>query len=282
MNSDQTVPEIALPQVALSTTSVFPESTAAGFEVAARVGYDGVELMVGLDSTSSKIDVVKTLSADYGMPVLAVHAPVLLVMQRVWGSDPWDKLRRSAEAAHELGASTVVVHPPFRWQGTYAGAFVDGIRELNETTGITFCVENMYPWRVPRRSNEFKAYLPGWDPSELDYDHLCLDLSHASTAQQSSLELARSWGAKLQHIHLTDGRGSFKDEHLLPGHGDQQADELLQYATASGFSGHVVLEVSTRGNSRPAKELLLREALEFTRANLAAGLPSDQPAAAGE
>ena len=35
----------AHPTVALSTSSVWPESTAVAFEVAARLGYDGVELM---------------------------------------------------------------------------------------------------------------------------------------------------------------------------------------------------------------------------------------------
>ena len=36
-------------------------------------------------------------------------------------------------------------------------------------------VENMYPWRTP--GGELKAYVPGWDPTELDYDDLTLDSS---------------------------------------------------------------------------------------------------------
>ena len=35
------------PRVGLSTSSVFPEPTAVGFELALRLGYDGVEVMVG-------------------------------------------------------------------------------------------------------------------------------------------------------------------------------------------------------------------------------------------
>ena len=91
--------------------------------------------------------------------MLAIHSPCLLITQRVWGTDPWAKLERSAEAARRLDADVVVVHPPFRWQRDYARGFVDGIRRLNETTGITFCVENMYPWRTP--GGELKAYMPG-------------------------------------------------------------------------------------------------------------------------
>ncbi|MCW2680815.1 MAG: hypothetical protein JWM62_2216, partial [Frankiales bacterium] len=33
-------------RVGLATASVYPESTAAAFEIAARLGYDGVEVMV--------------------------------------------------------------------------------------------------------------------------------------------------------------------------------------------------------------------------------------------
>lgn len=256
-------------KVGLSTSSVYSESTSVGFELAGRLGYDGVEVMVGLDAVSTDLDALRNLQDYHQMPVLSVHAPTLLVLQRVWGKDPWDKLRRTAEAATALGADSVVVHPPFRWQGKYASAFVEGVSQLNAETGVRFCVENMYPWRGPR--GEFKAYLPGWDPTELPYDHLTLDLSHASTAKVSALELAKSWGARLEHIHLTDGKGSFKDEHLVPGRGDQQAAEVLHHAVTSEFSGHVVLEVNTRGaGSREQREIDLVESLQFARTHLAA------------
>ena len=50
----------------------------------------------------------------------------------------------------------------------------------------------MYPWRTP--GGELKAYMPGWDPTELDYADLTLDFSHASTANQQSLDLAQVLG----------------------------------------------------------------------------------------
>ena len=59
--------------------------------------------------------------------MLSVHAPTLLVTQRVWGTDPWEKIDRSIALADELGADTVVLHPPFRWQREYARDFVDGV-----------------------------------------------------------------------------------------------------------------------------------------------------------
>ncbi len=255
-------------KVGLSTSSVYPETTASGFELARRLGYDGVEVMVGIDPVAADIDAVEKLRDYHGVPVLAIHAPCLLITQRVWGTDPWAKLERSAEAARRLDADVVVVHPPFRWQREYARNFVAGIRRLTEATGILFSVENMYPWRTP--AGELKAYVPGWDPTELDYADLTLDLSHASTAGQQSLDLARSWGSRLRHLHLTDGSGSMKDEHLVPGRGDQQAGRLLRHLAEQDFRGHVVLEINSRKNTtRASREEDLAESLAFTREHLA-------------
>ena len=157
------------------------------------------------------------------MPVCAVHAPCLLFTQRVWGTEPWGKLERSAEMAAEVGAEVVVVHPPFRWQREYAAGFVNGIAALEESTGIAFAVENMYPWRASSRRG-MEMYLPGWDPSEEPYANTTIDLSHAAIARSDPIAMAERLGDRLRHVHLTDGTGSAKDEHLVPGRGAMGAD----------------------------------------------------------
>ena len=270
-------PTPATPRVALSTSSVYPDDTAMGFEVARRLGFDGVEVMVGLDPVAADPDALERLRDYHEVPVLAIHAPCLLVTQRVWGTDPWGKLDRAAEVARRLGAGVVVVHPPFRWQRGYAGDFIAGVRRRTQETGVTFAVENMFPWRAPGGA-EIQAYLPGWDPGVLDYDHLTLDLSHASTARQSSLQLVDDWGERLAHVHLTDGRGDFKDEHLLPGDGDQQAAAVLRRLLETGYRGHLVLEVNTSAlPTRAEREAALATALAFTRSNLALAVPGQVP-----
>lgn len=150
--------------VLLSTSSVFPEPTAAAFELAAALGYDGVEVMVWTDPVSQDARALQVLSAHYGVPVRSVHAPCLLITMRVWGTEPWEKLRRSARLAVEVGAPTVVVHPPFAWQRDYATGFGAGLRALHKQfPEVSFAVENMYPVRV--RGREFVPYLPGWNSS---------------------------------------------------------------------------------------------------------------------
>ncbi len=260
------------PRVALSTSSVFPEGTAAAFEIAARLGYDGVEVMVMTDAVSQDPVALRRLSDHYGVPILAIHAPCLLVTQRVWGTDPWGKLVRARDAATELGASTVVVHPPFRWQRDYAREFVTGLDRMTQETHIRFAVENMYPWRA--RSREIAAYAPGWDIRDEDYPHTTLDLSHTSVSGTDAGEMARDLGDRLVHVHLADGSGSNRDEHLVPGRGHQPCAEVLEHVR--GFDGTVVVEVTTRrAASRAEREADLAEALSFARRHLAA--PAQAP-----
>ena len=256
--------------VALSTASVYPESSAHAFSYAKSLGYDAVEVMVGIDALSQQTAAVKQLSDHHELPVCAIHSPCLLFTQRVWGTDPWGKLERSAEMAHAVGADVVVVHPPFRWQREYAAGFVDGIAAMEESTGLAFAVENMYPWRAsPRRGVEM--YLPGWDPSEENYANATVDLSHAAIAQSLPVEMAERLSERLRHVHLTDGSGSPKDEHLVPGRGTQPVVELLEHLAGVGFGGHVVLEINTRkAANREAREMDLLEALAFARLNFEA------------
>ena len=262
--------------VGLSTASVYPQSTADGFEFAARLGYDAVEVMVGIDPISQEIDQVRHLSDYHEIPVCAVHAPCLLITQRVWGTEPWGKLERSAEMASEVGADVVVVHPPFRWQREYARDFVDGIAALEERTGVAFAVENMYPWRASKR--EMQVYAPGWNPAEEDYANTTLDLSHSATSRSDPLEIAVRLGDRLRHIHMTDGTGSAKDEHLVPGRGSQPCAALLEHLARQSFSGHIVLEINTRrAASRALREVDLLESLAFTRLNFAAAEGTLQP-----
>ncbi len=255
--------------VLLSSSSVFPEPTAAAFEMAATLGYDGVEVMVWTDAVSQDAGALQGLAAHYDVPVLSVHAPCLLVTQRVWSPDPWERLSRAARLAETLGAPTVVVHPPFTWQRDYARNFAGGLAQLQvQHPEITFAVENMYPVRMAGRS--FVPYVPGWDPTEAGYDAYTLDLSHAAASRTDSLVMADRMGPGLKHVHLGDGTGEGRDEHLVPGRGNQPCAELLQSLAGRGFQGSVALEVSTRKvTSRAVREADLRESLAFARHHLA-------------
>jgi sugar phosphate isomerase/epimerase len=274
-------------KVGLSTASVYPLKAEAAFEYAARLGYDGVELMVWAESVSQSVEAVAALSSRYGVPVLSVHAPCLLISQRVWGSNPIPKLERSVQAAEQLGAQTVVVHPPFRWQRRYAEGFTQQVADLEAGSDVMIAVENMFPFRADRffgagqtsiermrkRGGKpgpgISAFAPSYDPLDGDHAHYTLDLSHAATAGTDAIDMARRMGDGLVHLHLCDGSGASADEHLVPGRGSQPTIEICQMLAGGNFSGHVILEVTTSAaRSANEREALLRESLQFARAHL--------------
>jgi sugar phosphate isomerase/epimerase len=262
-------------KVGLSTASVYPEGTPVAFELAAKLGYEGVEVMVWTDPVSQDAYALQRLSQHYGVPILAIHAPCLIITQRVWTTDPWTKLQKAQFAAELLGAQTVVVHPPFRWQRDYARGFREGVRRLAEETHVRFAVENMFPLRV--RGREVSAYQPTWDVTTGEaYRHYTLDLSHTAVSQSDALSMLDAMGDRLAHLHIADGTGLTRDEHLVPGRGSQPCAEVLERLGASGFEGNVIVEINTRrALDRAEREADLAEALAFCRLHLVAPAVDD-------
>lgn len=283
---DEPAPRPTPIQVGLSTASVYPQNAEAAFRYAAELGYDGVELMVWAEPASQSIATVQTYSRRYDVPVLAVHAPCLLISQRVWGSDPIAKLERSVYTAEALGARTVVVHPPFRWQRRYAAGFAAQVAELEENSPVIVAVENMFPMRADtlfgRREGSVKrltkrggpgpgltAFSPSYDPTDTGFRHYTLDLSHTATAGADPLALAARMGPGLAHLHLADGRGAAHDEHLIPGEGTQPCVEVCESLVRTGFTGHAVAEINTQ-NARTTQDraAMLHRTLAFARRHL--------------
>jgi sugar phosphate isomerase/epimerase len=253
--------------VGVSTASVWPQTASSAFVLAAELGYDGVEVMVWADPVSQDVAALRRCSRQHRMPVMAVHAPCLLITQRVWSPDPEVRLRRSVQAAQDLGAGTVVIHPPFRWQRRYAEIFPELVDSLEADSGVAIAVENMFP--VRRFGGEVSAFRPSIDPTDVGYRHYTLDLSHTSAAGTDALELAKRMGDGLIHLHLADGAGLPRDEHLVPGRGNQPCAELCEELVRGAFAGQVVVEINTRRARHPAARAKdLAEALLFARLHL--------------
>jgi len=237
--------------------------------------YDGVEVMISNDKDTRDIQVLKKLEDKYQMPVLSFHAPVLLLTHFVWGTDPEVKLAKSAELARDMGADTVVVHPPFAIQKKYSTVFLPLVKALEERTGVKIAVENMFPWKIQGR--EAVAYKPSWQDITDITANITLDFSHAALSGLDSVETVRRLGEKVSHIHLCDGFGTktkkgvekdkIFDEHLPPGAGNQPVKETLRLLADSNWHGSIVSEINTRKyKTYEDKRVVLAEAVEFTRA----------------
>ena len=262
--------------VALSSASVYPLNVHDAFAVSHDLGYDGVEVLVTGNQVSQDAAALNRLAERYEQPVMAIHAPTLLLTQQVWGT-AWNKIESAAAMAVEVGCDVVVAHPPFRWQGTYATEFATGIRRIMEEYGVKIAVENMYPWRA--RGREAKMYLPHWNPVPEPYEFVTWDFSHSAIADMDSAVAFRDLGQRLTHVHLCDGLNNGKDEHLVPGRGTQPVIEAIEYLRDADWDGVVAVEVSTRkAKGAGEREAWLGETLEFARRHLA---PANEGAASG-
>ena len=169
---------------------------------------------------------------------------------------------------------TVVVHPPFRWQRDYAAGFVDGVARLaRASTASRFAVENMYPWRA--RGRELQAYLPGWDPRRTP----TATSPSTSRTPRRPASTRSPWpdlGDRLAHVHLADGIGSAKDEHLVPGPRRPALRRRARPLAEQRLDRHGRRRGQHPPGARPAsqREADLAESLAFARLHLATRAPS--------
>ena len=187
------------------------------FGLLRRPGYSGVEVMVTKDPASQDPAEMRALAEAHGLRIGAIHAPCLLITRRVWGTDPVGKIRRAIEVANDAEVPVVVVHPPYRWQGSARRWLSEEMPGLAARAGVTVAVENMFPVHVAGRTMTFHA---GQDLAALEgLDDLVLDTSHAAVAGHDLVELRRRLAGRIRHVHLSDNAGKGWDSHLPLGRG---------------------------------------------------------------
>ncbi len=264
-------PVPAPPPVLAATGPFFMFSLEETFELIGEAGFDGAELMIMQDKVSQDPLRLGALAARYGVPVPAVHGPFLVATWLVFGTDPKGKLERCVRFAETAKVSTVVIHPPYRWQVQYADWLDEAIPRIREETGVTIAVENMFAINVNGRSLRFFS---GTTPSELGrWPYLVLDTSHLAVAGGDLLAAWDELADRVVHLHVSNNDGRGRDTHGLLDRGVLPIGDFLQEVGASGFGGAVTLELDVRtwADDRPALLEVLRENLEIARTQLARG-----------
>ena len=175
----------------------------------------------------------------------------------------------------QVGAPTVVVHPPFRWQRDYARGFVDGHRpDRSSETEVVVRGGEHVPVAGAAAARSWRT-LPRWDLPELDYAATTLDLSHTAVVRLGRAgDGRRRWATGWPTCTSPTARVD-KDEHLVPGRGNQPCAEVLERLARRGFTGTVVgRDQHPRAVNRDEREADLAEGLAFARLNLASASPS--------
>ena len=273
--------------VALSTGSIYTYGTARAFELAARAGYDGVELMVDDRWDTRQVEHLCGLAERYA-PVLSVHSPFGRVSG--WPGREVERIRQSLTLAEGLGARTLNVHLPFRvhtlfvdagvWRWAapilppsenhraYARWLVDGgLAELQAQTAVTIAVENLPVRRFLGR--RFSPYaLNSWDALER-FPRLCLDTTHCGTTGSDLLAVYERLAGRVVHVHLSDFDGKYQHQPVTRGF--LPLDRFLAALAAGKYAGTVVVELTPHALPMHDERKLaaeLRRNLAFCRRHL--------------
>lgn len=260
----------AIPRLLFSTAPFFRHPLRVAFRAVAEAGYRSVEVMVTQDPATQEPHLLAELAREFDLSVEAIHAPFLLMTRRVWGAEPTGKIYRSVRLAEEVGASLVVIHPPYRWQVRFGRWVERSLAEFSARTGVTVAVENMFPVRMwgERGGLTFHA---GQELEDLErFPYLVLDTSHAAVAGHDILGFYRRYRDKILHVHLSNNAGKGWDSHLPVYEGVLPTADFLVLLASDGFAGTVSLELDLRPFLRDEK--LVREVLirnrEFCEAHL--------------
>jgi sugar phosphate isomerase/epimerase len=248
------------PTLALSTGSLYTYGIARVFELAARAGFDAIELLADHRWDSRQPAYVERLSRENDLPVVAVHSPFIILGTPGWPSDPIGRLERSVGLARELGAPVVVAHLPLRvraisismlgsrksmllpipftGEGDYLHFLENGLAQFEAEQGILIGVENLPFRRILGRTINVHHLN---DPEALaTLPHLTLDTTHIGTWGMDLLEVYDQLKERIVHVHLSNFNGR---EHRLPEDGHLPLTSLLQRLCRDGYSGAVTLEL---------------------------------------
>lgn len=219
-------------------------------ELLASTGAEFIDLTLeppGASSWDIKIDQLRNLLNRLSLPVVGHTAYYLPI------ASPFPELRKAAVAEicrcvalfAQLGARWVNVHPqtnsPFH---SRAQIVDDNIRSLHELLDcaarqqLGLMLENVPGGynTVPELKEVFER-LP-----ELG---LHLDIGHANLQvhRSSALEMIRSYGSRIKHVHLHDNKGGSLDLHLPLGAGTIDYETPLRLLKENGYDGTITLEV---------------------------------------
>jgi sugar phosphate isomerase/epimerase len=211
----------------------------------AEAGFTEIELMVTRDPSTQAPDVPLRLAEERGLKIVSLHAPFLVITKSVWGMDPIGKIMRGAEMCQALGATSMIVHPPYLWEREFAAWITDEAQGFTAETGIEVAVETMYPKWVAGR--KLRAYR--WlDPKVLvaTAHHVALDTSHLAVSREDIIEGYETLRPRLTHIHLSNNAGDGRDGHLELDKGTLPLDRFLADLCRTDYAGAISLELSVR------------------------------------
>jgi sugar phosphate isomerase/epimerase len=257
------------PRLQCSTGPLWAVDLEDALDAVAEAGFKEVELMVTRDPKTQSPDPPLRLAAERGLTISTIHGPFLVLTRSVWGLDPIEKIKRGVEMCRDVGATSLIVHPPYLWEREYARWLVHDCARFSTRAGVVIAVETMFPkWVAGRRLGIHR-----WLEPEVLLDAsptVVLDTSHLTVARQDIFKAYDLLLPKLVHIHLSNNAGDGRDGHLELEQGILAIDRFLEEVCRTSFAGAISLELSGSGYLERPKGLakMLKRNRDYVEARL--------------
>jgi sugar phosphate isomerase/epimerase len=273
-------------QISLSTACLYIYPLRKIFEIAQRVGFDGVELVISPEVEWRGGEYIRRLSDEYALPILSVHPPL-------FGFPGWNKIHTSiapfvgkaVRITQEVRAPLLVLHMPRArtLDGRIGSGFINAVvaaRNQLNGTGPRLTLENSSMTQTRDQGYILRA-LPALRAFAEAHDFsMTLDTAHLGTWELDLLDSLKYFEGRLANVHFSDLRRvsnavmtrpslhSYVRQHQLPGEGYLPLKEFLRRLAAQNYRGPITYELSPVSleiwSPRRAEEKL-RASVEFAR-----------------
>lgn len=256
------------PTLAVSSGPLWRLKTPHAFEVIKASGAEGIEILVTQSTETQSPNALEQLANRHDLPIVAVHAPQLLLTRNVFSTNQLEKIRRTVELAKDVGAETIVLHPPYAWHVRYSLWVLHELEDLAQDAP-TVTMENMYPVHVGRRRLRFHRF--GGLETLDRFTNVTLDTSHLAVAEADIVDAYRALADRVVHIHLSDNRGKGRDSHAPLGEGMLPITDFLRSLDGPALRSIALeIEPGPRAEEPGFIESVFGSSLEIVRNNLAA------------
>ncbi|MCB1034836.1 MAG: sugar phosphate isomerase/epimerase, partial [Acidobacteria bacterium] len=199
-----------------------------------------------------------------GMEAYSFHAPFAEHID-ITSYDPLqrrhseEEVLRAAEAAARLGVRYFVIHPgPEQSRKPPPEQHLQHLRNAAEVLnrlarrchelGVGFVLENMLPHLLFGHASDLLWLLGALGSRGVG---ICLDTGHAYLSSDLHTVMHKLSG-HLKMVHANDNRGQY-DDHLPPGLGNIDWNQVLSHLSQGDFRGALVLELK---GDRPVEQVL--------------------------
>ncbi|MBU1446439.1 sugar phosphate isomerase/epimerase [Patescibacteria group bacterium] len=230
--------------LALSTDSLNGYGLNRIFQFAKEAGYDGIDLAISeRNFDSQNAQYIKSLSIQYGLPILAVQ---------LLEATP-KRIQDTVDLAKIVETKVIIIQPPRILNFKQTAWLKREVPKIRAKENISIALENapddlilgIIPKHAMNNLVEMKKF-----------KHAAIDTTRIAIKRQDLIRVYKSLQKYLVHIHLSNVKGS--KQYYLPEDGILPLESFLTKLSQDEFPGTISIKVNPKFLNAGDDEKLLK------------------------